>query len=298
MDGQSTLQESLPANLDLVPSGEVLPENTPEECVEGRVAAGDAVPISNPFVFESDEEEEIPPTQPDDECDECEVVEDLVAQKNLAPEEQKEQKEHHILDEIEKKYLSRGEQDAPFGLAGKGRRKRKEEGGSGDVEVKPKSKRGRGQKVGDDVEQVSAESQPKKPRQPRGKKAQKGDVDQGESAASQPKKSRQPRGKKSENATGSTGKSKASPKASAKAKALAKAKASSSKARQNRKQDEEPKRRTRRTRTPQPAFKTCSVVPYWSRNAVALKVNTGKGKSGMTQAGLKVFRVCMHIQTY
>ena len=33
-----------------------------------------------------------------------------------------------------------------------------------------------------------------------------------------------------------------------------------------------------------PVFKTCTIVPYWSRNAIALKVQTGLTKSGWTQA--------------
>ena len=245
-------------------------------------------------------------------------MEDADAQKNPDPDAPK---EHHILDEIEKKYMSRAEQDAPFGLKGKGRKKRKEEDGNGGVEVKPKSKKGRGQKDGEDGDQGEpAAPQTKKPRQPRGKKSEKGAVDQGKSAASQPKKPRQPRGKKSETGDGDVDQeepaasqpkkprqprkkkseeSTPKPKASAKAKALAKAKASSSKAKKTGKQEigEEPKRRTRRSKVSQPVFKTCSVVPYWSRNAVALKVNTGKGKSGMTQAGLRVFWGCMYNYT-
>lgn len=51
------------------------------------------------------------------------------------------------------------------------------------------------------------------------------------------------------------------------------------------KKDEETKKVTTHPKIKLPAFTHSTIVPYWSRNAVALKVPGGNGKNGLTQAG-------------
>ena len=41
-----------------------------------------------------------------------------------------------------------------------------------------------------------------------------------------------------------------------------------------------------------PAFSYCDLVAYWSRNAIALKVPTGQGVSGLPQARFQINSKC------
>lgn len=209
-------------------------------------------------------------------------------------------KEHHILDPLADKVLGRLEQDQPFGLKGKGR--------------KPKAKPEENPEAKEEVE--------KKVRKPRAK-AQAKAAPADPSASSRPSPKR--RGKKlqdpapkEEEVDGQTAapkrkarkaKAKASPKKAAKAKGSPKKKAAKAKASPKKKSKSQPKieepaqdpeapkepgnaenveaPKPKRTKRALPTFKTCALVPYGTRNAFAIKVRTGNGVSGMSQAGWK-----------
>lgn len=239
---------------------------------------------------------------------EKEVPDEIPASQPRPPSETgKEEKGHHMLDELQEKILSRAEQDAALGLGGKGRKRKGEAKAKASPKAKGKAKaKAKGKAAAKKPNKVDEEEKPTRKR-----KAQ--DKPSGDSQPENPKPRRQRKGKA--NKDGPSPLFQVSPKdpvrrvlfpddstsppalkkPAAKAKAKArkeqkevvvtpKAKAKS-KSKAAPKKDEETKKVTTHPKIKLPAFTHSTIAPYWSRNAVALKVPGGNGKNGLTQAG-------------
>ena len=190
---------------------------------------------------------------------------------------------HHILDELQGKILSRFDQDEPFGL-GKGRKPKTAKRGDKEEPVEPKP-RGRPPKTASAKPDGAAKSRAKRPKPD-------GDGDDAAAAAEKEVKRRkaekpapvQPpkKQKEKQNPAGKKATPKASRKASAKPSAKPKASPAGSKTK-----GRSPKAKAKgHSGKPKfAAFTSSQLVVYWSRDAVALKVPTGEGKTGLTQAG-------------
>ena len=227
--------------------------------------------------------------------------------------------EHHVLDD----YLLRQDQDAALGKKGKGRpKKQKVPAESEPAAAKPKrkakaragksdnegaGKRARRQAA---VEELPADAdEPASPLAPQKLFEEEGE-DGGEDVkrVARPKVKVSPKSKAGPKAkAGPKGKAKAkaSPKRKAKAKASPKGKAKAKKSPGGAEAEPAPGRRRKAGAEPEAkakahaekavlprdqrpalkAFSYCNVVAYWSRDAVALKMSSGTGVSGMTQAG-------------
>lgn len=215
---------------------------------------------------------------------------------------------HHIIDPLAEKFLTRAAQDSAMGVTGKGRKpkpkgepkkkSRNEASGSSGAEPKPEPKK-RGRKPKKDQEE-DEEHDPVRRRL---------FYDDDGHDGKQPEKSTSP-GKKSKKRSNKTKEQQNSPlstkavrKAAKKSKTFAtpckkpasngrKAKAKAKAAAHPHTEPPAPERaaavaapaRVKRAKHKLPAFTHSSVVPYWSRNAVALKVPAGESKSGLTQA--------------
>ena len=226
------------------------------------------------------------------------------------PETKTTPQEHHILDELENKYLRRAEQDALRWApqedqedgrgsrgrgrgCGKGRGKGKGKGkgrkGRGKGESKPKSRKGvrralqpeLEESVGSDSCSVHATAGSDLP-QPTPKKAAKAPKRAAKAKASPKNKSKQSKAKAAAKAKGAP-----------KAKAAAKAKSAPAPAEGPRADAEDAAAPAKKLRGKKahpveieiPEFNYATTVPYWSRNACALKMPELDNPSHITQAG-------------
>ena len=227
------------------------------------------------------------------------------------PETKTTPQEHHILDELENKYLRRAEQDAlrrapqedqedGRGSRGRGRGRGKGRGkgkgkgkgrkGRGKGESKPKSRKGvrralqpeLEESVGSDSCSVHATAGSDLP-QPTPKKAAKAPKRAAKAKASPKNKSKQSKAKAAAKAKGAP-----------KAKAAAKAKSAPAPAEGPRADAEDaaaPAKKKLRGKKAHPVeieipeFNYATIVPYWSRNACALKMPELDNPSHITQAG-------------
>ena len=203
---------------------------------------------------------------------------------------------HHILDEFQRMILLRAEQDAAMGVAGKGRKKKAKTEKETEQVAKTKGKRGEA-KV---VPSATSAAPKKRTRKPKGS--------DGETAPKKPRTAKASRTKdpvarrlfhddspeKQSPPTKPNPKKKASPKKKAPPKKTEKAKTGEKEEKKVKrgKVIEEKAEKGQVARVPRekkhkvPSFSCSHVVPYWSRDAVALKVPGGGGKTGLTQAGL------------
>ena len=226
------------------------------------------------------------------------------------PETKTTPQEHHILDELENKYLRRAEQDAlrwapqedqedGRGSRGRGRGRGKGRGkgkgkgkgrkGRGKGESKPKSRKGvrralqpeLEESVGSDSCSVHATAGSDLP-QPTPKKAAKAPKRAAKAKASPKNKSKQSKAKAAAKAKGAP-----------KAKAAAKAKSAPAPAEGPRADAEDAAAPAKKLRGKKahpveieiPEFNYATIVPYWSRNACALKMPELDNPSHITQAG-------------
>ncbi|CAL1165988.1 unnamed protein product [Cladocopium goreaui] len=225
------------------------------------------------------------------------------------PETKTTPQEHHILDELENKYLRRAEQDAlrwapqedqedGRGSRGRGRGRGKGRGkgkgkgkgrkGRGKGESKPKSRKGvrralqpeLEESVGSDSCSVHATAGSDLP-QPTPKKAAKAPKRAAKAKASPKNKSKQSKAKAAAKAKGAP-----------KAKAAAKAKSAPAPAEGPRADAEDAAAPAKKLRGKKahpveieiPEFNYATIVPYWSRNACALKMPELDNPSHITQS--------------
>ena len=303
-------------------------EATPSVAMEGLgdkngVETFPHPPDSFPILSQSPEKEDEPLQEAEKVQDEIPPSQEEKVQYEIPPSQprgepaspQKEDpKEHHILDELQQKLLTREQQDAALGMMGKGRKKKgtaeakasakaKAKGKAKGKATKPSPKpKGRANKKQGEVTheeekaprkrrakaEASGPSEPEITKPKRQRKAKKVDsepehpsprfeVDPADPvrrtlfhgadelpsppASSKPAAKAKPKGKKQQKEDKPVGTPKVVPKRKAAPK----------------KQDH-PKIKV-------PGFTHSNIVPYWSRNAVALKVPGGNGKTGLTQAG-------------
>ena len=194
--------------------------------------------------------------------------------KSPSPEPSQPAAEHHILDPL----ITRFQQDLALGKQpGKGRKRKTDAAASSKAKASPKVK-AKAAKA-----KAKAKAEPKeKGRKGKAAKVKEstGDLEGGEAQAAQPRRAR----------------AKAAPKAKAAAGRARQASAASIPAPHP--VAAAPKHKARKTQKPQ-TFSHSSIVPYWSRNAVALKVKTGLGVSGLTQAwgsGTNMFKILFYIR--
>ncbi len=237
--------------------------------------------------------------------EEVEKVEVPASQPRGDEEDEEEQKPpvdqtHHILDEFQKKILLRAEQDTAMGVAGKGRKKKDKAEKEAEQVPKRKGKRGDAK----DVPSATSAAPKKRTRKPK--------VSDGETAPKKPRTAKTSgkkdpvarrlfhdespeKSEKTSPPTKPNPKKKASPKKKAPPKKTEKAKTGDKeekKVKIGKVKEEKAEKGSKAARVPRekkpkvPSFSCSHVVPYWSRDAVALKVPGGGGKTGLTQAGL------------
>ena len=228
---------------------------------------------------------------------------------------------HHILDDYAEKVLTRAEQDAALGICGKGRKPKnpndpkvkakakannkrtsKQQSGASKAEPKPKRSRkakqqveapeeetkdGEGEGVASDVATCGT---PPKGKRTKGKaaKAKQGEKDskvqspkfkEARKAASKAASKRKAKNKDGEHLSTPPARPRRGPSTPLGDRVVPAPKPS-------------PKQSKRKGQKPKvQQFTHSTVVPYWSRDAVALKVKSTESKSGLMQAGIQVFLV-------
>ena len=246
-------------------------------------------------------DEDIPPSQP------CEGMGPPAVETSSALPSQEappavpavQDPQHHILDDLANRILTRAAQDEAMGTTCKGRKPK-----SSKAKAEPKAKVSRCRKTkaqqepqehepvrrrlfqgdGDDASHCATPGESPPPEKPMTRRGRKPAAKQ---AAKSPKVKKQrmtpkkrPAARKTRSEVAASSAPEPQPLAQEAAAELPAPPAPAAPPAPLAKSGPKPRRATEKL----PTFSHCNIVPYWSRDAVALKVPTGQGKSGLTQA--------------